>query len=186
MKGEQASSFVPGRTALFVIDPVNDFLSEGGADWDMARSTVEKHEVVGHLKEAIEGERLRGIPVLFGPMAYTPRITRTRSSRRSGINRKMFERRMFLAGTWGADFHPDPAPRRCGRPPPPQGVDVFETDLPDHLQRLGTTHLVISGMTANLCCESTGRHATEHGYDVTFCATPSALTPSPPTKPPSG
>jgi ureidoacrylate peracid hydrolase len=23
-------------------------------------------------------------------------------------------------------------------------------------------------MTANLCCESTGRHAMEHGYDVTF------------------
>ena len=23
-------------------------------------------------------------------------------------------------------------------------------------------------MTANLCCESTGRHATEHGYEVTF------------------
>ena len=63
---------MPGRTALFVIDPVNDFLSEGGADWDMARSTVEKHEVVGHLKDAIEGERLRRIPVLFGrPMAYT-------------------------------------------------------------------------------------------------------------------
>jgi len=28
--------------------------------------------------------------------------------------------------------------------------------------------LVIAGMTANLCCESTGRHAMEHGYDVTF------------------
>ncbi|HEV2069057.1 MAG TPA: isochorismatase family protein, partial [Acidimicrobiales bacterium] len=31
-----------------------------------------------------------------------------------------------------------------------------------------TTHVVIAGMTANLCCESTGRHAMEHGYDVTF------------------
>lgn len=37
-----------------------------------------------------------------------------------------------------------------------------------HLQRLGITHLVIAGMTANLCCESTGRHAMEKGYDVTF------------------
>ncbi|MCA1709624.1 MAG: isochorismatase family protein, partial [Actinobacteria bacterium] len=34
--------------------------------------------------------------------------------------------------------------------------------------RLNTTHLVIAGMTANLCCESTGRHAMEHGYDVTY------------------
>ena len=51
---------------------------------------------------------------------------------------------------------------------PHKGTDVFETDLPEHLQRLGITHLVICGMTANLCCESTGRHAAEHGYDVTF------------------
>jgi hypothetical protein len=27
---------------------------------------------------------------------------------------------------------------------------------------------VIAGMTASLCCESTGRRATERGYDVTF------------------
>jgi hypothetical protein len=27
---------------------------------------------------------------------------------------------------------------------------------------------VIAGMTANLCCEATGRRATEEGYDVTF------------------
>jgi ureidoacrylate peracid hydrolase len=45
---------------------------------------------------------------------------------------------------------------------------VFETDLPDHLARLETTELVLAGMTANLCVESTGRHAAEHGYDVTF------------------
>jgi ureidoacrylate peracid hydrolase len=51
---------------------------------------------------------------------------------------------------------------------PHKGIDVFETDLPDHLERLGTTHLVIAGMTASLCCESTGRRAMERGFDVTF------------------
>lgn len=51
---------------------------------------------------------------------------------------------------------------------PHKSIDVFETDLPDHLRRMGITHLVIAGMTANLCCESTGRHAMEKGFDVTF------------------
>ncbi len=68
-KREQTTSFPPARTALLVIDPVNDFLSEGGAAWDMTKSTVEKHDVVGHLKQAIEGARAAGVPVLFGPMA---------------------------------------------------------------------------------------------------------------------
>ena len=170
LKGERATSFVPEQTALLVIDPVNDFLSEGGADWDMAKSTVEKHDVVGHLKQAVEGARQRRIPLLFAPMAYTAQDYENEElQRRSGINRMMFERKMFLAGSWGADFHPDLRPNKDEVVLlPHKGVDVFETDLPDHLQRLGTTHLVIAGMTANLCCESTGRHAMEHGYDVTF------------------
>ncbi len=170
LKGQRGSSFVPERSALLVIDPVNDFLSEGGADWDMTRSTVEKHDVVGHLKQAIEGARQRGIPVLFAPMAYTAEDYQDEElQRRSGINRMMFEKKMFLAGSWGADFHPDLRPNDDEIVLlPHKGVDVFETDLPGHLERLGTTHLVIAGMTANLCCESTGRHAMEHGYDVTF------------------
>ncbi len=169
-KGERAWGFAPETTALLVIDPVNDFLSEGGADWDMTRRTVQKHDVVGHLAQAIQGARQRRIPVLFGPMAFTAEDYENEElQRRSGINRMMFEKRMFLAGSWGADFHPDLRPRDDEVVLlPHKGVDVFETDLPDHLDRLGTTHLVIAGMTANLCCESTGRHAMEKGYDVTF------------------
>ena len=170
--GEAGAAFPPARTALLVIDPVNDFLSEGGAGWELAKATVRRHDVVGNLKRAIAGARERGIPVLFAPMAYTEEDYRDRRlHRRSGINRVMFERRMFLAGSWGADFHPELRPR-AGEAVllPHKGIDVFETDLPDHLGRLGTAHLVIAGMTADLCCESTGRRAMEAGYDVTFLA----------------
>ncbi len=162
--------FPRGRTALLVIDPVNDFLSEGGAAWEMTKGTVQLHDVVGHLKQAIAGARARGIPVLMGPMAYTEEDYAEHAlHRRSGINRLMYETRMFLAGSWGADFHPELQPQPDDIVlQPHKGTDVFETDLPEHLRRLGITHLVICGMTANLCCESTGRHATEHGYDATF------------------
>ncbi len=40
-KEEAGISFPPNRTALLVIDPVNDFLSEGGAGWEMTKTTVE-------------------------------------------------------------------------------------------------------------------------------------------------
>jgi len=169
-KAEAGLSFPPDRTALLVIDPVNDFLSEGGAGWDLTRTTVEKNDVVGHLRRAIEGARPLGIPVLFGPMAYTEEdYADEQLHRRSGINRLMFERKMFLAGSWGADFHPDLRPREGDTVLlPHKSCDVFRTDLPEHLRRLGITHLVIAGMSANLCCESTGRHAMEAGFDVTF------------------
>ncbi|WP_426059037.1 isochorismatase family protein [Hymenobacter sp. B1770] len=169
-KGESAVSYPLQTTALLVIDPVNDFLSEGGAGWELTKSTVELHDVVGNLKKLIAGARERGIPVLFGPMAYTKDDYATHQlQRRSGINRIMFEKKMFLAGSWGADFHPDLQP--LGDEVvllPHKTCDVFTTDLPAQLQRLGTTHLVIAGMAANLCCESTGRRAVEEGYDVTY------------------
>jgi len=169
-KEEVGISYPPDRTALLVIDPVNDFLSEGGAGWELTKTTVEKNDVVGHLKRAIEGARGRGIPVLFGPMAYTEEdYADHQLQRRSGINRLMFERKMFLAGSWGADFHTDLQPREDDTVLlPHKSCDVFQTDLPEHLRRLGVTHLVIAGMSANLCCESTGRNAMEAGFDVTF------------------
>lgn len=103
-------------------------------------------------------------------MAYTEEDYRDKSCQhRSGINRIMFETKMFLAGSWGADFHPDLQPLDGEIVlQPHKGADVFITDLPDHLERLGTRHIVIIGMTANLCCESTGRHTPEAGYDVTY------------------
>ena len=46
-KEETGMSFPPDRTALLAIDPVNDFLSEGGAGWELTKTTVEKNDVVG-------------------------------------------------------------------------------------------------------------------------------------------
>jgi ureidoacrylate peracid hydrolase len=153
-----------------VIDPVNDFLVEDGAAWELTESTVTKHDVIGHLRQLIDGVRAAGIPVLYGPMAYTSEdYAHQELHRRTGINRIMFEKEMFLAGSWGADFHEELRPG-AGEIVlhPHKGTDVFETDLPEHLERLGISQLVIAGMTANLCVESTGRHAAERGYDVTF------------------
>ena len=162
--------FEPDHTALLVIDPVNEFLHEDGAAWEMTKSTVKKNDIVAQLQRLTAGARAAGVPVLFGPMAYTAEdYADGNLQRRTGINRLMFENRMFQAGTFGSDFHPDIQPQPGDVVlAPHKGTDVMATDLPEHLDRLATTHLVIAGMTANLCVESTGRHAAELGYDVTF------------------
>lgn len=48
MTPQRTITFRPEQTALLVIDPVNDFLSEGGAGWDLTKTTVEKNDVVNH------------------------------------------------------------------------------------------------------------------------------------------
>ena len=169
-KGEGGISFPMRKTALLVIDPVNDFLSEGGAAYELTKNTLKMHNMIDHLKQAIEGARAKGIPVLYGPMAYTEDdYADEQLQKRSGINRMMFETKMFLAGSWGADFHPDLQPQAGDIVLlPHKTCDVFRTDLPKQLNKMGITHLVIAGMAANLCCESTARHAIEDGYDVTM------------------
>jgi len=167
---DELPGYPRGKTAILIIDPVNDFLSEGGAAWELTKGTVEHNDVVKHLRQLIDGVHERGIPLLFGPMAYTEEdYAEHRLQKRSGINRIMYEKKMFLAGSWGADFHPDlqPSPGDIILEPH-KTTDVFMTDLPGRLERLSTTHLVIAGMAANLCCESTGRHAVERGFDVTY------------------
>jgi isochorismate hydrolase len=44
--------FEPDRTALLVIDPVNEFLHEDGAAWEMTKSTVHKKRAVTHDRRA--------------------------------------------------------------------------------------------------------------------------------------
>ena len=136
----------------------------------MTKSTVKKNDVVGQLARLTAAARAVGVPVLFGPTAYTAEDYAEEGwQRRSGINRLMFESKMFLAGSFGADFHADIQPQPGDVIlEPHKGTDVMQTDLPEHLTRLGTTHVVLAGMTANLCVESTGRRAAELGYDVTF------------------
>lgn len=171
-KNETGNSYPTDRTVLLVIDPVNDFLSEGGAAWELTKKTVGMNNVIENLQRVIAGARAAGIPVLFGPMAYTEEdYADEQLQKRSGINRMMFEMKMFQAGSWGADFHPDLTPQAGDIIlQPHKSCDVLQTDLADELKNRETTHLVIAGMTANLCCESTGRHAMERGYDVTFIA----------------
>jgi hypothetical protein len=83
----------------------------------------------------------------------------------------MYEMKMFQAGSWGADFHPDLTPQAGDIIlQPHKSCNVLQTDLKEELEHRKTTHLFIAGMTANLFCESTVRHAKEDGYDVTFIA----------------
>ena len=45
-KDEPGIRFPLDKTALLIIDPVNDFLSEGGAGWDLVKTTVTINKVV--------------------------------------------------------------------------------------------------------------------------------------------
>jgi nicotinamidase-related amidase len=77
---------------------------------------------------------------------------------------------LFAAGTWGGEFHPEFGPQ-------PGDVVVHEhwaqsgfanTDLDAQLKLRGIRRIILVGMVANTCVESTGRFGMELGYHVTL------------------
>jgi nicotinamidase-related amidase len=50
-------------TALLVIDPYNDFISEGGKVWDRLKAVAESNQCVRHMLQVLEAARKTGLLV---------------------------------------------------------------------------------------------------------------------------
>lgn len=157
----------PSRTGVLIVDPQNDFLSEGGAVWDLVGNGVKETKVLENLVELREAARAAHVPVFYSPHYYTDEEYE-RWQHLNPIDELMFDRRMFQEGSWGAEFHPDLAPDENTRVlAPHKGLSNFWTgDTSLQLRQRGIQTIILAGMSANLCVESHLRDATENGFDV--------------------
>jgi nicotinamidase-related amidase len=58
-------SYDKQATALLVIDPYNDFISEGGKVWDRPKAVAEANGCVPNMLEVLHAARKAGIRVFF-------------------------------------------------------------------------------------------------------------------------
>ena len=93
------------KTTLIIVDPQNDFLSEGGVVWDLVGKGVKETQVVEHLVELKKTAKEVGIPVFYSPHYYSDEEFKN-WTHLNPIDKLMFDRKMFKKGTWGAEFHP--------------------------------------------------------------------------------
>ena len=154
-------------TALLIIDPQNDFLSEGGAVWDLVGSEVQKYNVVEKLKQLIQSAKKVGIPTFYSPHYYSENEYQT-WNHLNFVDKIMFERKMFNKGTWGADFHSELQPdENTFVFSPHKGLSNFVTgDINTQLRQRDIKTLIIAGMSANLCVDSHVRDAAEYAFNV--------------------
>src|SRR5258708_37221972 len=69
-KGDRAMADVTYRrdaTGLVVVDPYNDFLSDGGKVWPRVREVVEANRCVPHMLQMLTAARSAGIRIFFAP-----------------------------------------------------------------------------------------------------------------------
>jgi nicotinamidase-related amidase len=157
----------PKSTGMLIIDPQNDFLSEGGVVWDLVGKGVKETKVVEHLVDLKRTAMEVKVPVFYSPHYYTENEFNS-WKHLNPIDSIMFERKMFNKGTWGADFHPQLQPdENTFVLAPHKGLSNFWTgDTNIQLRQRGIQTVILAGMSANLCVESHLRDAVEHGFDL--------------------
>jgi len=158
-----------GLTALLVIDPYNDFISEGGKLWNRVRAVAEANDCVPHMLQILHAARKAQLRVFYAMHhRYRPGDYETWNYL-APVQRAAWRNKTFEYGTWGGEFRAEFAPL-------PGETVVQEhwcssgfanTDLDLLLKRHGIQKLIVIGLIAHTCIEATVRFAAELGYDVT-------------------
>jgi nicotinamidase-related amidase len=156
-------------TALLVIDPYNDFISEGGKLWDRLKGVAEANQCVPHMMQVLDAARKSGIRVFYAlHHRYRPGDYETWKYL-APIQKAAWSRKTFEHGTWGGEI------RREFEPRPGEIVaqehwcssGFANTDLDLQLKKHGIHQLIVVGLIAHTCVEATVRYAAELGYEVT-------------------
>lgn len=161
------------RTAIFITDPQNDFLSEGGAANALVKDDLIRHNVIPHQVQLCKTAKELGMKVFYSPHMYTEKDYRDWPRRKmNAIDKAMFSLNMYKEGTWGWDFHPDLKPdENTIVMNPHKGLTNFWSgDAVIQLRMHEIDTLVMAGMACNLCTESHCRDATENGFEVIIVA----------------
>ena len=158
-----------GIAALLVIDPYNDFISEGGKLWPRIKAVAEANNCVSNMLQIVDLARKVKLPIFFAMHhRYRPGDYETWDYV-APIQKAAWTRKTFEYGTWGGEFRAEFVPKR-------DEIVVQEhwcssgfanTDLDLQLKRHGIHKLIVIELVAHTCIEATVRDAAELGYDVT-------------------
>jgi ureidoacrylate peracid hydrolase len=156
-------------TALLVIDPYNDFISEGGKVWDRLKPVAEANGCVPHMLQVMNASRNAGVRVSYAlHHRYRPGDYETWKYI-APIQQAAWAHKTFEYRTWGGEIRPEFATQ-------PGDIVALEhwcssgfanTDLDLQLKAHGIHQLIVIGLIAHTCVEATVRFAAELGYQVT-------------------
>jgi ureidoacrylate peracid hydrolase len=156
-------------TALLVIDPYNDFISEGGKLWDRIRAVAEANNCIAHMRQVLDAARQAKLRVFYAlHHRYRPGDYETWKYI-APVQRASWKRKSFKYGTWGgeirSEFEPRPGEIVASEHWCSSGFANMDLDL--QLKKHGIHQLIVIGLIAHTCVEATVRFAAELGYDVT-------------------
>jgi nicotinamidase-related amidase len=164
--------FVPAETALIIIDMQRDFLEPGGFGEMLGNDVSQLRRTIEPNRKLLAAWREAGLQVLHTREGHRPDLTdlppakkvRGRSPTCIGDAGPMG--RILVRGEAGHDIIPElyPLPIEPVIDKPGKGA-FFATDLHAILRNRGIKHLVVTGVTTEVCVHTTVREANDRGYD---------------------
>jgi ureidoacrylate peracid hydrolase len=148
---EREISLDPSKTAVLVVDMLNDFFEEGGVMVLEGGKSLYKP-----ISRLLEGARNANIPVFWLNQTLYP-------------DDKLFEKRIVhcIEGTWGAQVVESlpvmPEDTIIGKR---RYSGFFQTDLDLHLRERKIEYVIVVGVVTNICVRSTVNDAFFLGYEV--------------------
>ena len=165
-------------TALVVIDPQNDFLSEKGVTWQLVGDSVKENKTVEHIEDLFKTAKKNAFEVFVSPHYYFP----TDHGWKFGgtVEKIMHEINMFGRGgalslegfegsgaDWLERLKPYIEDGKTIVASPHKVYGPENNDLALQLRKRGIDKVILAGMSANLCVEAHLRELLEQGFEVT-------------------
>jgi biuret amidohydrolase len=167
-----AFSFEPASTALLVIDMQRDFIERGGFGEALGNDVSRLAAIVPTVRDLLGWARAHGIRVVHTREGHRPDLAdcppakrqRGRPALRIGDAGPMG--RILVDGQPGNDIVPDLAPRAGETVIVKPGKGAFyATPLDELLRSQQITHLILAGVTTEVCVQTTMREANDRGFE---------------------
>ena len=180
----------PNETAIVITDPQNDFLSPEGVTWGLVGQSVTDNGTVEHIEQLLRAAKEADLGVFISPHYYYPtdhgwKFEGTLEKVMHDIN--MFDRPDQLnldrfegsGADWLERYKPYIQDGKTIVCSPHKVYGPEQNDLGLQLRKRRINHVILCGMSANLCVESHLRELLEQGFEVTVVkdATAAAITP---------
>lgn len=162
----------PAKCALLIIDMQRDFLEPGGFGEMLGNDVGQLRRTIEPNKKLLAAWRDAGLQVLHTREGHRPDLSdlpsakKVRGHSKTSIGDPGPMGRILIRGEAGHDIISElyPLPTEPVIDKPGKGA-FFATDLHAILQNRGITQLVVTGVTTEVCVNTTVREANDRGYE---------------------